>query len=275
MTIPSALTCWQIGIHLADAREKKDLKPRQLAVMLGVSEGTINNWEKGKTLPTYPEMLGIGQTLGMDPDVAQFLANIARDKTSLNLEDSPQYNTLGLAKAELHYGSIWKANLLSFPGIIQTRAYNKQVLQPAEDLTDDEAEVGGNYKHQRQVEIKARTTPYRMSIVTSASSFYDLRVMDREARQEQIEAIREWNALPNWEIKVMNQAHDLGGTFDVYVPGRSHTAGPAFVHTQILDRSWCIEELERVEGYHGRVKKNWTRCDDVEAFLDAERNRLA
>ncbi|GAA1688105.1 hypothetical protein GCM10009830_39610 [Glycomyces endophyticus] len=275
MAVPSALTSWQVGVHLADGRELMGLSPKQLAVILGVSEGTIRNWEKGVTLPTYPEMLGIGKTLNMGEEITQFLADIARDKTSLNLETHPRYNALGLAKAELHYGSIWKCEPLVLPGIVQTRQYNSQVLQPAEGTTDAQAEFGANFKELRQVELKARTSPFRISIIIGSSALSDLKTMNRSDRQDQIEALRSWNALPHWDIRVMNQCSDLGGPFEVYVPGKSRTAGPAFVYAQIHDRSWCIEELTRVESYHERIKKNWTRCDDLEAFLDAERDRLA
>jgi len=275
MAIPSALTVWQIGIHLADARIKKGHTPKALAILLGVSEATIRNWEKGVTIPTYAEMLGIGQTLDMGDEISQFLANIARDKQSLNLENVPRYNALGLAKAELHYGSIWKYESNLFPGIVQTREYDKQVLQPAEDMTDDETEFGANFKQERQEAIKLRTDPYRMSIIMGATCFYNLKVMDAAARREQIEALREWNSRPNWEIRVMNGPSNLGNPFDVYVRGKSKTAGTPFVYVEIHDRSWCIEELERVERYHERIKRNWTRSDHLEEFLDAERNRLA
>lgn len=275
MAIPSALTVWQIGIYLADARIRKGLTPRALAVLLGVSEATIRNWEKGATIPTYAEMLGIGQTLDMGDEISQFLANIARDKQSLNLENVPRYNALGLAKAELHYGSIWKYESHLVPGIVQTRDYNTQVLQPAEDLTDDTAEFGASFKQERQEAIKLRTDTYRMSIIMGATCFYDLKVMDAAARREQIEALREWNSLPNWEIRVMNGPSNLGAPFEVYVPGKSKTAGPPFAYVQIHDRSWCIEELARVERYHERIKGNWTRSEPLEEFLDAERDRLA
>lgn len=272
---PSPLTSWNIRTHLADARIKQNLTPRGLAMILGISEQTVRNWEKSATIPTYAEMIGIGKELGMDEEISQFLANIARDKLSLNLENHPRYNALGLAKAELHYGSIWKYESHLFPGIVQTRDYNTQVLQPAEDLTDDTAEFGANFKLARQEAIKLRTDPYRMSIIMGATCFYDLKVMDAAARREQIEALREWNSLPNWEIRVMNGPSNLGSAFDVYVPGKSKTAGPPFAYVQIHDRSWCIEELERVERYHERIKRNWTRSDHLEEFLDAERDRLA
>jgi len=271
----SALTGWQIRIHIADARIRMGLTQRALAILLGISEGTIRNWENGVTIPTYAEMIGIGQTLGMSPEITQFLANIARDKTSLNLETDPRYNALGLAKAELHYGSIWKYESHLFPGIVQTRAYDKQVLQPAEGMTDEETEFGADFKQERQEEIQLRTDNYRMSIIMGATCFYDLKVMEASDRRDQIEALREWNSLPNWEIRVMNGPSNLGSPFDVYVPGKSKTAGPPFAYVQIHDRSWCIEELLRAEGYHGRIKGNWTRSDHLEEFLDAERKRLA
>lgn len=275
MADPSPLTSWNIRTHLADARIKQNLTPKRLAGILGISEQTVRNWEKSATIPTYAEMIGIGKELGMGEEISQFLANIARDKLSLNLENVPRYNALGLAKAELHYGSIWKYESNLVPGILQIREYDKQVLQPTEGMTDEETEFGADFKQERQEEIKLRSDPYRMSIIMGATCFYDLKVMDAAARREQIEAIREWNSLPNWEIRVMNGPSNLGIPFDVYVPGKSKTAGPPFAYVEIHDRSWCIEELERVEGYHERIKRNWTRSTYLEEFLDAERNRLA
>jgi hypothetical protein len=102
-----------------------------------------------------------------------------------------------------------------------------------------------------------------------------LRELEDADRRDQLDLLREWNALPNFEIRFMARPHTFHGNFVLFLPAGSPTAGPAFVFTEIRDRTWCIEEPKRVKLYHEPIEPNWHRATPLEEHLDAERVRLA
>ncbi|WP_100445936.1 Scr1 family TA system antitoxin-like transcriptional regulator [Glycomyces xiaoerkulensis] len=275
MPAPSKLTRWQVGIYIHDHRTELGFSQTELAVRLGVSGATISNWERGASMPSAGEVWGLARHLKIPDEIAEFMETIAREGSSPNMEAHPRYNALGLAKAELHYNSIWKWEPLILPGIVQTRHYNSLVVQQAEGTTDEQAQFGWNFKQQRQNAIMLRPTEYRMTVIIGDSAVRHLTAMPERERREQVDYLRECNSRPGWEIRIMNQHSDLGGPFEVYVSSQSTTAGPPFVYVQIHDLSWCIEERDRVKGYHDRVKTNWPRATELEVYLDAERDLLA
>lgn len=55
-------------ISLEAARVNAGLTQKELAEKLGVSNTTIVNWEKGKTEPTYPQLIKISELSGIPLD---------------------------------------------------------------------------------------------------------------------------------------------------------------------------------------------------------------
>jgi transcriptional regulator with XRE-family HTH domain len=246
----------------------------ELAAALGYATQTIANWENNRSRPHASHIEKICDVLGIEAEIKRFLHRIYLDGHSRNIELTPRENALCLALAELHYGSLWKWEPTILPGIVQTREYNK-LLQWAEGISDKEAQVGLDFKEPRKKRLAARTTPYRMSVLSTDTALYHLSHMDSNERREQIDYLRECNARSGWELRIMALPCHLGASSSIFVPGDSPTAGPPFMYAEIHGRSWCIEELDRVRSYHERVKKNWARATPLEEFLDAERNRLA
>jgi transcriptional regulator with XRE-family HTH domain len=272
--VPSVLTEWNARMRFRDARIRKRMPQSELAAAIGYSTQTISNWENNRSKPHASQIEKICDVLGIDDEIKRFLFRIHLDGGTRNIELTPRENALCLALAELHYGSIWKWEPLILPGLLQIRQYNS-LVQQAEGTTDQQAQFGLNFKEGRKVELAQRTTSYRMSIICSDTALFHLKYLEPGDRREQIEYVRECNAREGWDIRVMAVPSNLGGPFGVYVPADSPTAGPPFVYAQIHDRSWCIEELDRVREYHESVKKNWLRAIPLEEFLAAELDRLA
>ena len=62
-----------IKVTLPAARKNANLTQKQLAVLCGVSETTVYNWEKGKTEPSVSQAQKIGEVCGIPYDNIIFL----------------------------------------------------------------------------------------------------------------------------------------------------------------------------------------------------------
>lgn len=63
-------------ITLVAARKMANLTQKELGIICGVSEGTVANWERGKTEPTISQAKAIGNAVGIHYDDIIFLPQI-------------------------------------------------------------------------------------------------------------------------------------------------------------------------------------------------------
>lgn len=63
-------------ISLPAARKNAHLTQRDLAVICGVSESTVSNWEKFRTEPTVSQAKKIGEACGVFYDDIIFLPSV-------------------------------------------------------------------------------------------------------------------------------------------------------------------------------------------------------
>ncbi len=63
-------------ITLPAARKNARLSQKNLAVICGVSESTVHNWEKGRSEPTVSQAMKIADACGMDIDDIIFLPQV-------------------------------------------------------------------------------------------------------------------------------------------------------------------------------------------------------
>lgn len=60
-------------VTLPVARKIANLTQKKLAFMVGVSESTVINWEKGRSEPTVSQAIAIGEATGIPYDCIIFL----------------------------------------------------------------------------------------------------------------------------------------------------------------------------------------------------------
>lgn len=60
-------------VTLPVARKIANLTQKELALLVGVSEGTVINWEKGRSEPTISQAKAIGEATGIPYDNIIFL----------------------------------------------------------------------------------------------------------------------------------------------------------------------------------------------------------
>lgn len=57
-----------MGIHIREARKALGIKQGEFARMLGVTNGAVSQWEKGRTLPSTDKLKQIAEALNTTVD---------------------------------------------------------------------------------------------------------------------------------------------------------------------------------------------------------------
>ncbi len=273
-----SLSDWYVRAELIDRMDAHGASDAEVAARLDYSPQTIANWRKGSGQPTVGDAREFFAHYGDgDEEAMLYMQQVVRNKKAdlRVLEADARFNMLMLRKGDLHFRQLfkWWPNIL--PGIVQTRDFHFKALQPLDGTSDEVAELSWASKMRRVQGILNRTDTFELNIVIGEAAFLWLRAMDPDGRQEQLDFLRECSNRPGWEIRIMPGPDTLGSGYEIFLPSGSPTAGPAFVYTEIRDRSWCLEEPKRVKLYHESIKPNWLRATPLEEFLDAERDRLA
>ena len=120
----------------------------------------------------------------------------------------------------------------------------------AEGSNDEQLNRGWSFKDERIKALLARIDKPKVVILISEVAMWNLRFLSEEDRQEQLDRLRELDALPNWEIKIVPALHpEAGGALGTPRPAKAEFGGPAFAYTEVWDNSWCIEETDRIGRY--------------------------
>ncbi|MEU5871732.1 Scr1 family TA system antitoxin-like transcriptional regulator [Glycomyces sp. NPDC047369] len=276
--VKPTLSNWYGPRDLADCIIDSEKSDDEVAHALDVSRQTIGNWKKGKGQPSVGDVREIiTQFGGADEERILYVQRVVRTKKAdqRGLEFDPRFNAILLQKGERHYNYTFTWEPDTIPGPFQTDAFHYKLLQPLEETSDEVAKFGREFKQRRATTLEFRGAPFQSQTVIGESALLWLRELEAGDRCEQLDLLREWNARPNFELRIMAKPHTLRGHFVLFLPGESPTAGPGFVFTEIRDRTTCIEEPERVKLYTEPIEPNWHRATPLEEYLDAERERLA
>ncbi|GAA2268725.1 hypothetical protein GCM10009853_022640 [Glycomyces scopariae] len=273
-----SLANWYGIQDLTDCINDSGASESEVARALDVNPQTIINWKMGKGQPSVGDVREIiTQFGGADEERIQYVQKVVRTKKAdqKGLEFDPRFNAILLQKGERHYDYAFTWESDRIPGPYQSDAFHFKLLQPLEGTSDEVAQFGKNFKTRRVETLRLRTGPFKAQTVIGEAAMLWLRELESGDRRDQIELLREWNSLPNFEIRIMARPHTFHSHFVLFLPEKSQSAGPGFVFTQIRDRTWCIEEPERVKLYHKPIEPNWHRATPLEEYLDAERDSLA
>jgi hypothetical protein len=262
-----------------DASGASDVK---VAAALDYSPQTIANWKKGTGQPSVGDIrelftrFGKGDKQELEEQIL-YVQEVIRTKKAdrRGLEFDPRFNAILLEMGERHYTYTFTWEPDTIPGPFQTEAFHYKILQPLEESSDEGARFGRNFKVRRAASLRGRTDPFMSQIVIGEAAILWLRELEANDQREQLDLLRDWNSLPNFDFRVMARPHTLRSHFVLFLSTEGTTADPAFVFTEIRDRTSCIEEPKRVKLYHEPIEPNWRRATPLEEYLDAQCDRLA
>ncbi|MCD0442137.1 DUF5753 domain-containing protein [Glycomyces sp. A-F 0318] len=276
------LSNWYGIAALNDCIDSSGASDVKVAAALDYSPQTIANWKKGTGQPSVGDIRELFTRFGKGSreereEQILYVQEVIRTKKAdrKGLEFDPRFNAILLEMGERHYNYSFTWEPDRVPGPLQNDAFHFKILQALEGTTDEVSQFGRNFKVRRAKGLRSRCEPFKLYFAIGEAALLWLRHLEAGDRREQLDLLREWNSLLSCEIRIMAHPHTFHSNFQLFLPAKSPAAGPAFVFTEIRDRTWCIEEPERVKLYHDPIEPNWHRATPLEEYLDAERDRLA
>ena len=100
------------GERFKKARERKKISQQQLAVLLGVTDGTISNYEKGNAFPRWDTVKNICEFLDVDPnylfwdDISERIRNKIIEEN--NLRKYSSFSPAGTKKVDDYINDLLK-----------------------------------------------------------------------------------------------------------------------------------------------------------------------
>jgi transcriptional regulator with XRE-family HTH domain len=268
--VPSSkLAKWLPGREIRIRRLERKLSQSAVGRFVKRSDQTVAKWERGEKCPDLGQMWPLAEYLGMDEGFRACMIQIARNEHEQNFQADRRFNALCLSMAERSNGLILKWETYFIPGIAQTRAYHFDFVKVGSNGTDEQANRGWAFKKERQQAILRRTDNPQVKLLISATATESLRHLSEEAREEQIDRLVELDALPNWEIRILDTMYPEGAhAFSVYKPEGAEFGSPPFVYAEVWDASWCIEERDRIARYDELWQLLWGKSIPLREFLN-------
>lgn len=230
-----------LGAELRDLRVQGGLNGRQLAAELGITQTTVSRYERGeRTAPVdyvarvlgmlgitgqrYEELIGFAETAS-EPDL------IANSKSGLHS------HLIELAEFERSAETITAVAPLVVPGLMQTRAYARQIMSA---VPDNEREVRVELRMARREILRSQR---RIQILLSERVLRET-MGDRSVMLEQVRHLNESAKRPNITVQILpsntnNWTLAHNGSFILFEFTKAaptvhleHFRGPAFLYDE-------------------------------------------
>ncbi|WP_033401111.1 Scr1 family TA system antitoxin-like transcriptional regulator [Actinokineospora enzanensis] len=249
---PKALR-WLIGSELLNARNKAGATQAQASKAAGCSHVTVSNMESGSTAQEPARITKLMKFYKCDQSDIDRLARLAGSYAGKGawwadfkdvVEDwfATFVGLEGLANAEF----VWEPMVI--PGMLQIPAYHEALLD--NHLRFSPAEVPNVVSLRRARQERLRSSENPLDFTT----FIEPRTLDRlvggpQVMRQQLEALREWNKLPNVHLYVPSEeiaVHDgLDGEFTLLDFAVAQSIG----YIEFQDGARYIQDQDRVRTY--------------------------
>ncbi len=258
----SRLAKWFIRAELEALRGMAELTPGGLAELLGYTTQSIMNWETGVNVPRRSVVKDICDVAGAEESRKRFLLfvvdNYKKPDLVANLHTR---NVRMVEQGERTAGDIFKFEPEFIPGPLQLPSYHNEVLSD-EGQHSEFISSALKRKLRRGRLLESRRDLPQIQVLIGYNALRHLRFMVQWERQ--IEVLLAASERPNWEIRVIDGLHRASrGNFDLYKPGNSPEAGPAFVYTESLDQSRYLEDAVTVRWYDQLRSEIWDMGEPI------------
>ncbi|SDE37420.1 Scr1 family TA system antitoxin-like transcriptional regulator [Glycomyces harbinensis] len=265
----SKLAKWLPGREVRVRRLQRKLSQAAVGKFVKRTDQTVSKWEHGLKCPDVGQMWALAANLGMDDELRDYMIQIAENEHEQNFQADRRFNALCLSMAERTNRVILKWETNYIPGIAQTWAYHFHFVLPAADGTLEQANRGWTFKDERQTTLLCRADCPQVRLLISSYALDNLRYLSAADRDEQLARLHELDALPNWEIRIVDGPYPEGAnSFDIYKPGGAEFGSPPFVYAEVWDASWCIEEPDRIARYDELWQFLWRKSIPLREFLN-------
>jgi len=205
----------------------------EIADELSVDLSTYGRWESGKYAPQPNTVAALADAVGATAEERARMKDLAESARKRGLFDGRNVppHLRALYELEATAVRIWSLELEHIPGLLQTIEYHQWVQRFQLPVEPKYAEILRLLRQQRyEIMVGRADTPEMLFLIgQSAMRYLDLYP---DIKDDQIQRLREANALPNAEVRVITGMHaGMLGAFTIFEPPAT-TGGRPFLYTE-------------------------------------------
>lgn len=224
------------GALLTKVRTNSGRSRNEVADDLGVDISTYGRWESGKYAPKPISIPAIAEAVRATPEEKSQMSTLAMDSKRRGLFQGRNVPPHLRAFYEIEASSIrtWSLELEHIPGPLQTPEYHLLVQEFQLPAEPGYAETLRELRPKRQEILFGRPDAPDLLFLIGSSA---MRYLDEhpKIKDDQIDLLREANALSHAEVRVVTGMHaGMLSSFTIFTPPEITGARP-FVHTETLE----------------------------------------
>jgi transcriptional regulator with XRE-family HTH domain len=201
----------RLGLELKELRERRGVKPEQVAERLGCARSKISRYENGKSGVRKPELEILLDFFDVrDQRLREALFALARTRRTRgwwqDYEGSLGHEFLELIKTEAEADNLRSFENHTFPGLCQSKSYAEALIRGAGLVrSPEDVDRFVDIRLQRQKMLQAPDSPQFVALVHESA--LHLRVGGAEVMRDQLRHLAEVNNPPHFSIQVIPNEH--------------------------------------------------------------------
>lgn len=223
-----------IGDTLKRLRQEAGKSQADVAAYVGKVEETIRRWEAGKNPVGVSVIRDLCSYYDAAPEIMSRLTSVAADAATPGLFEGPHVtpDNRALWENELTAASLRSVELDNVPGLLQTPEYQRSIQAALLPAARDVQAANRQNRAARQERVLGQKNPPELKCVIGRAVI-DYMESHPPVRDGQIARLREVNAMPNAEVKVLHTFHaSMLGSFYVVTPRAGALGARPFVYLE-------------------------------------------
>lgn len=243
-TNPSTPTLARLGLGrmITRIRVRSGKERSQVAAELGTDPETVRRWETGVNAPKKMAITALAESIGATPEERSRMNTLSLESKDRGIFEGNNVppDLRVLYETEYTASLIRSLELEHIPGLLQTPEYHVAVQEALLSVEPERAETFRKLRTRRQEIVFGRSPLPRMLFIIGPAALFYLESLP-DIRSKQLARLREANAMPGVEIRVITGLHaSMLGSFTILTPPRETGARP-FVYVEDIDGGRYVE----------------------------------
>lgn len=258
-----------IGDTLRRLRAESGKSQAEAAAYLGKVEDTIRRWESGKNPIAVSFIRDLCGYYDAPADVMSRLTSVAQDAATPGLFEGPHVtpDNRALWENELTAASLRSVELDNVPGLLQTPEYQRAIQAALLPAARDVQAANRQNRQARQERVLGQKNPPDLKCVIGRAVIEYMEV-NPNVRDGQIARLREVNAMPNAQVKVLHTFHaSMLGSFYLVTPRAGALGARPFVYLEAAHGGRYEEREDVVSLYNEIFSSVHSTAIELEEYL--------
>lgn len=242
------------------------------AAELGINSKTIKRWEDGVNIPSRSSIKNLGAFYGATSKQIEAMCALAREAKEPGLVEKfkggapPEFRTF--AEHEASAVSIFTYQPEYIPGLAQTPEYLREIHTAQLDILAPNRQAAQDLRRTRhQRTLSGHRLPEIKMVIGIAAMFY-LDTLPADVKDGQIARLRELNAKPSIDIRVITTLHSaMSGSFNIMTPAKDAHGASRFAYLESQDMGRYVEDGDTLSVYDQIFRSVYDRAIPLEEYL--------